>query len=150
MQSHQISPIKNVTKPIYDYYPLNYLKPGSIPLHLGWKISNKESLSFNQSLLIHRLCRYICRCSSKRPHKPKLTDIHVYMHVQNLFAYPRTYMHKRVLDPVRGALSKGESVNVHPRESENLGLPVVARARDTTTFVDCVEAGGKRPARGGI
>ena len=72
------------------------------------------------------------------------------MHVQNLFAYPRTYMHKRVLDPVCGALSKGESVNVHPRESENLGLPVVARARDTTTFVDCVEAGGKRPARGGI
>lgn len=59
-------------------------------------------------------------------------------------------MHKRILDPVHGALSKGESVNVHPRESENLGLPVVARTTDTTTLADCAEAGGKRPVHGSI
>lgn len=57
--------------------------------------------------------------------------------------YP-VHMHRRIHDPVHGALSKGESVNVYPRESENLGLAVVARTKDTTTLADCAEAGGKR------
>lgn len=50
------------------------------------------------------------------------------------------------LDPVRARLSKGESVNVHPRESENLG-PRGAQARDTATLADCRPAAGKEGRR---